>query len=82
MYEISANELKIKGVSALKNIDNEKNAIITIHDKQKYIVLPIEKYNKLEEFELVIALKDVKKDIINNNFQIGIEEHIARVLNV
>jgi PHD/YefM family antitoxin component YafN of YafNO toxin-antitoxin module len=50
---ITANELKVKGVTIIDDIVNENDsAIITVRGKEKYIVLKLEDYNKLREMEL------------------------------
>ena len=41
----------------------ELPVIITVRGKNKYVVLPIEKYNYLRECELETALLETKKDI-------------------
>jgi hypothetical protein len=82
--EITANELKIKGVSAIDESVRENNgAIITVRGKEKYIVLRIEDYNKLRELELDDAIRESKKDIEQGRFHSdSIDEHMKRVTNV
>ena len=78
---ITANELKTKGVSVL----NEETAdgseiIITVRGKNKYVVLPIEKYNYLRECELETALLETKRDIKEGKFiKESVEKHIKRI---
>lgn len=78
---ITANELKTKGVSVF----NEETAdgseiIITVRGKNKYIVLPIEKYNYLRECELEAALMETKRDIKEGKFtKESVEKHIERI---
>ena len=78
---ITANELKTKGVSIL----NEETAdgseiIITVRGKNKYVVLPIEKYNYLRECELETALLETKRDIEEGRFiKESVEKHIERI---
>jgi prevent-host-death family protein len=78
---ITANELKTKGVSVF----NEETAdgseiIITVRGKNKYIVLPIEKYNYLRECELETALMETKRDIKEGKFtKESVEKHIERI---
>jgi hypothetical protein len=78
---ITANELKVKGVSIL---DEETSAgtevIISVRGKNKYIVLPIEKYNYLRECELEAALLETKKEIKEGKFiKESVEKHIKRI---
>jgi prevent-host-death family protein len=78
---ITANELKTKGV----NILNDETAdgtevIITVHGKNKFVVLPIEKYNYLRECELEAALLEAKRDIKEGKFiKESVEKHIKRI---
>jgi PHD/YefM family antitoxin component YafN of YafNO toxin-antitoxin module len=82
--QITANDLKVKGISAIDEIADENGGvIITVRGKQKYIVLPIEEYNLLREYELEAAIVETKKDIEAGRFFEGtIEEHLKRVADV
>lgn len=82
--QITANDLKVKGITAIEEIAEENDGvIITVRGKQKYVVLPIEEYNLLREYELESAIIEAKKDYeAGNIFDGGIEEHINRVRNV
>jgi prevent-host-death family protein len=78
---ITANELKTKGV----NILNDETAdgtevIITVRGKNKFVVLPIEKYNYLRECELEAALLESKRDVKEGKFiKESVEKHIKRI---
>ncbi len=78
---ITANELKMKGVSILDaESSDDSEVIITVRGKSKYVVLPIEKYNYLRECELDAALSEVKKDIKDGKFKKeSVEKHIKRI---
>lgn len=80
---ITANELKTKGVSILRDAASEENeVIITVRGINKFVILPIEKYNYLRECELEAALVDIKKDFKEGNFIKGsVEKHIKRITN-
>jgi len=82
--QITANDLKVKGISAIDELADENNGvIITVRGKQRYIVLPIEEYNHLREYELEAAINETKKDIEAGRFFEGtIDEHIKRVADV
>ena len=83
LNSITANELKIKGVSILDQITSEQNeAIITVRGKSKYVVLSLEEYNYLRECELEAALIESRNDIKNNNYITGsVEDHMSRIDN-
>ena len=80
MNTITANQLKIKGVSAIqKNLSENRELVITVRGKEKYIVMDMEHYNYLRECELDAALHQVKTDYQDGNFIMEpVEDHIKR----
>ena len=78
---ITANELKTKGVSVLNGESTDgSEIIITVRGKNKYVVLPIEKYNYLRECELETALLETKRDLKEGKFtKESVEKHIKRI---
>lgn len=82
MTNITANELKTKGVSIIENnLSSNNEAIITVRGKEKYVVVNIDHYNYLRECELEAALNNVKKDYEQGNYITeSVEKHIKRVL--
>ncbi len=78
---ITANDLKTKGISILnEETSTGDEVIITVRGKNKYVVLPIEKYNYLRECELEAALHESKKDIKEGKFyKESVEKHIKRI---
>ncbi|MDA3885763.1 MAG: type II toxin-antitoxin system prevent-host-death family antitoxin, partial [Candidatus Delongbacteria bacterium] len=55
-------------------------AIITVRGKVKFVVLPIEKYNELREFELEAALIESKKEVAEGKaIKESVEDHIKRI---
>ena len=78
---ITANELKTKGVTILNDETADgTEVIITVRGKNKFVVLPIEKYNYLRECELEAALLESKRDIKKGKFiKESVEKHIKRV---
>lgn len=81
IQSITANDLKTKGISIIKEGTSDSDeVIVTVRGKNKYVILPIEKYNYLRECELETALKEAKKDIELGKFkQESVEEHIKRI---
>jgi prevent-host-death family protein len=81
MTSITANELKTKGVSILdKESGGDSEVIISVRGKNKYVVVPIEKYNYLRECELEAALLETKRDIRKKKFvKESVENHIKRI---
>jgi len=78
---ITANELKTKGVSVLDEETSDGNeVIVTVRGKNRYVVVPIEKYNYLRECELEAALLETKRDIKEGKFvKESVEKHVKRI---
>lgn len=81
MNTIAANELKTKGVSAIKsNMDKEHELIITVRGKEKYVVIDMEKYNHLRECELDMALNEAKAEYKAGKYVTeSVAKHIKRI---
>ncbi len=81
---VTANELKTKGVSAIDEKTSKNNeAIITVRGKNKYVVISIEEYNQLREYELDAAIKESLEDLKKGKiYDESIEEHIKRITGV
>jgi len=83
MTSITANELKIKGVSVLESaLEIDDEAIITVRGKEKYVIVDLKKYNKMREYELEVALLEARSDLANGRAKKeSVAEHMARVIN-
>ncbi len=81
---ITANDLKVKGVTLLESVvDENDSAIISVRGKEKYIVLRLSDYNRMRELELDAALKESMADIEKGKFHTdGVEAHIKRISDV
>ncbi len=81
---ITANDLKVKGVTLLESVIKKNDgAIISVRGKEQYIVLRLSDYNHLRELELDAALKESKEDIKNGRIHTdGISEHLKRIADV
>lgn len=74
MQSLTANELKTKGVSALEErLETADEVIITVRGQDKYIVMSLEKYARLREYELDIAVQEARADYAAGRV---IKEHI------
>ena len=63
MNAITANELKIRGVSAVEDrLENEEEVIISVRGKDRHVVMSLEKYARLREFELDMAVMEARAD--------------------
>lgn len=82
MNVLTANELKVKGISAIDE-QGEMGAIVTVHGVKKYVILPIDQYNQMRELELELAIRESRSELIEGNYFSGsIDDHIKRVKDV
>ena len=81
MNAITANELKIRGISAVEDqLENEDEVIISVRGKDRYVVMSLEKFASLREFELDMAVMEAKADYeAGNTVTESVEDHIKRV---
>lgn len=78
---ITANDLKTKGISMVaEEVAEYGEAVVTVRGKGKYVIIPIEKYNELREYELLAALAETRKAIADGDYVIeSVEDHIKRI---
>jgi PHD/YefM family antitoxin component YafN of YafNO toxin-antitoxin module len=81
MTHISANDLKVKGVSAIEALlATQQEAVISVRGKQRYVVMDMEHYHYLRECELESALAQTRADLAEGRFAKGsAEDHLARL---
>lgn len=80
---ITANELKVKGVSALEAIVSQgMEALITVRGKTTYVVVSSEEYDRLRNYELTAALLESQDDIKAGRFhEDSVKNHLKRLEN-
>ena len=83
MNTVTANELKTKGMSAVEaRLKVDEEVIISVRGQDKYVVMDLEKYAKLREYELEIALQEARADVDAGRYHTdSVSEHMARVTN-
>ncbi len=81
MNSITANELKTKGVSVVENaLQSDDEAIITVRGKDKYVIIDMNKYNKLRDYELEIALLEARADVAEGRVLLeSVAAHMKRI---
>ena len=81
MNAITANELKVRGVSAVKDrLEHEEEVIISVRGKDRYVVMTLEKYARLREFELDMAVMEARADYeAGSVITESVEDHMKRV---
>lgn len=70
MIAITANEIKTKGVSVFdKAFDKSDEVVINVRGKNKYVILPIQRYDDFRSGELDIAYIQTMQDIQKGNYK-------------
>ena len=80
---VTANELKVRGVSSLKSILSKGlEAVISVRGKNTYVVLSHSEYERLRECELAFAIHQSEQDLKEGRYHEGsIEDHLSRITN-
>ncbi|MCB4204648.1 type II toxin-antitoxin system Phd/YefM family antitoxin [Deferribacterales bacterium Es71-Z0220] len=77
---ISANQLKQRGISLINELAQKFDEIIvSFRGKNKYVIMDIERYEKLRESEIELAYQKALKDIENKKFHSDIENHLENI---
>ncbi len=84
MVRITANEIKTNGLTAIKTaLKNDEETVITERGKERFVVMDLERYNQLREYELETALLESLRDVENGQFiEETVDEHLQRIKNV
>ena len=81
MSDITANDLKTRGVSALETalIDDDQ-AVISVRGKPRFVVMDITHYERLREAEIYAAWQESRAAEARGDYLTeSAEEHIARL---
>ena len=81
MPNVSANEIKTRGVCILEPLIREhETAVITVRGKSKYVVMDMATYNRLRECELEAALAETRDELAGGDvYQDTVDDHIRRI---
>ena len=81
MSEISANDLKVRGIASIEaGLAESTEAMISVRGKNRFVVMDIEHYQYLRECELEAALAQSRADYEAGRFVMeSPEEHLARL---
>jgi len=81
MSSLTANDLKTKGIAAIEAVLSERpEAIVTVHGKDRFVVMNIEQYHHLRECELEAALAETRADIAAGRYvKESAADHVKRV---
>lgn len=78
---ISANDLKIHGVSAIETaLQQQPEAVISVRGKERFVVMDMSQYHYLRECELEAALAQTRADqAAGRVMKESAEDHLARI---
>ena len=78
---IAANDLKVKGVSLFDTLlASLDEVLISVRGKNKYVVVDMERYERLREYELEHAVREVQSEIdAGEATRMSAQEHIEAV---
>ncbi|MBN2896585.1 MAG: prevent-host-death protein [Campylobacterales bacterium] len=78
---ISANDLKTKGVSLLDTLFTTlEEVVISVRGKNRYVVIDIERYQKMRALELDAAYNEVMEEIKRGDVAtMSVAEHLKEV---
>ena len=81
MNAVTANELKTRGISVVEDLlETEEQVIISVRGVDKYVVMGLEKYARIRESELDIAVKEARADYeAGRTTTESIDDHMKRV---
>lgn len=81
MGDITANDLKTKGISAIESaLDREDEVVISVRGRPRFVAMKIEQYERLREAEIYAAWKEARAAEARGEYVVETaEEHIARL---
>ncbi|MEQ8289939.1 MAG: type II toxin-antitoxin system Phd/YefM family antitoxin [Gammaproteobacteria bacterium] len=81
MSTLTANELKTRGVSAVEDgLKQGEEVMISVRGQSRYVVMDIEKYNRLRELELTAAVAEARADYAAGRFTTEtVAEHMQKL---
>jgi prevent-host-death family protein len=81
MSDITANDLKTRGISALESaLDKDSEAVISVRGKPRFVVMDIEHYERLREAEIYSAWQQARAAESSGDYLVETAaDHIARL---
>jgi len=81
MSQITANDLKTKGIAAIEAaLASESEAIVSVRGKDRYIVMELAQYHYLRECELEATLAQTRANLAEGRYvKESATDHVARI---
>ena len=82
MNTINANELKKRGVSAIESaLLHDSDVAISVRGQTRFVVVNLDYFQQLREYELEKAVRDAKEDLAAGRFVIETAaQHKERIM--
>lgn len=81
MDSITANELKTRGISVLEGrVSAGEDVVVSVRGQDRFVVMSLERYDELREFELDRALAEARADYAAGRVVTeSVDAHLDRV---
>ena len=81
MANITANDLKTRGVGAIESaLAEDTEVFVSVRGRPRFVILDVEEWQKLRERELEAAVAEARADYAAGKFtRSSAEEHLARL---
>ena len=81
MAQISANDLKTKGIAAIEAaLAEQPEVVVSVRGKDRFVVMELSHYQYLRECELEAALAETRADLAaDRGVKESPEAHLARL---
>ena len=81
MAQITANDLKVRGIAAIEDaLTGQAEALISVRGTQRYVVMDVAQYHYLRECELEAALAQSRADVsAGRTVQESAQAHMDRL---
>ena len=82
MNTINANELKKRGVSAIESaLLHDSDVAISVRGQTRFVVVNLDYFQQLREYELEKAVRDAKEDLAAGHFVVETAaQHKERIM--
>ena len=85
MSQITANDLKTRGIAAIEAslVDGRTEAVVSVRGADRYVVMDLAHYQHLRECELEAALAESQADMEAGRYVVeSAAQHVARLLKL
>jgi PHD/YefM family antitoxin component YafN of YafNO toxin-antitoxin module len=83
MRQLTANQLKVQGVSAIeRGLADQSELVVSVRGKPRYVVMELSHFHHLRECELEAALVESRADVAAGRvIKESAQAHVARLID-